>query len=739
MSWLKKNYINIIVIYINVLFIALAIFDAYKLINTDLPFIFFTITIGIVIYCIFNLAQSRMKNKRLFIVLFLILLIGTTIFLKDSIGGFIYNRIIKEIDTINGLLIEQKVIDFSHFKNIFLIFVPIIVFVAMCLTTIGRLDYILFVDIGVLTFLWVLGYTESVEKLLFPLVTVIGFTLGVNNHNIFMKKIGTNRIRHGVRPIRIVLPLLIIALIAAFIASNISYSNQGKHYSDIIQRLKDIIITYDSRGGIDLGNRRFTLKSSGYNDSSVVLGGSITINYDEVLEVQSEKPLYLKGSSKDIYDGKTWNGTFGNGFKRNYFQVNDNISELDINNQTPTNTRRVSIKPLSSYRNLFVPLNTALIETDRVVYVNDRTKTAYFNNFNKDEYSIEYNEYAMPSNYNIDKDRAYQSIVDESFSEELQLYGGITERTKNLVAELIEDEASDMEIVNAIEGYISDNYTYSLNVSPVPSGQDFVDHYLFDTYSGYCVYSASAVTIMLRIAGIPARYVEGFKISERSNVDGVYTVTNADAHAWTEAYIFDGVNYRWVTVDASTTPAELQEEQDNNEDGNDNTDSPGTSGGNEANTPGQGPVVDPGIENPALEEETSQDKADSNGVPVVFICSIIAIVVIALLVRVLYKLIIIFYIINSGSNKALYGHFIKRLRSHGYKKDKGITDKEFVEGIDNKELRINMSNLLDVVYAEHFGGIDIKADKKQLYKDIEGSLRKAYSKSFRYYLYKYLL
>ena len=392
MSWLKKNYINIIVIYINVLFIALAIFDAYKLINTDLPFIFFTITIGIVIYCIFNLAQSRMKNKRLFIVLFLILLIGTTIFLKDSIGGFIYNRIIKEIDTINGLLIEQKVIDFSHFKNIFLIFVPIIVFVAMCLTTIGRLDYILFVDIGVLTFLWVLGYTESVEKLLFPLVTVIGFTLGVNNHNIFMKKIGTNRIRHGVRPIRIVLPLLIIALIAAFIASNISYSNQGKHYSDIIQRLKDIIITYDSRGGIDLGNRRFTLKSSGYNDSSVVLGGSITINYDEVLEVQSEKPLYLKGSSKDIYDGKTWNGTFGNGFKRNYFQVNDNISELDINNQTPTNTRRVSIKPLSSYRNLFVPLNTALIETDRVVYVNDRTKTAYFNNFNKDEYSIEYNE-----------------------------------------------------------------------------------------------------------------------------------------------------------------------------------------------------------------------------------------------------------------------------------------------------------------------------------------------------------
>lgn len=739
MKWLKKNYINIILIYVNILFIALAINDAYQLINRDLPFIFFTITGGIAIYCIFNFVLSRAKDKKLVVFLLLILLIGTTLFFKKNIGEFIYEGIIKEIDTINRFLIEERPVDFVHFKNIFAVFIPLIAFAIMWLSTKGRMDYILIVDLGILTFLWSLGYTGTIEKNVIPFIILVGLTLGVNNHNQFIKKVGNMRIRHGVRPIRIVIPVLVITIIAAFMTSNIPYSHQGKYYTDFIQRFKDIFITSNSPGGNGSGDRKFSLKSSGYNDSSTTLGGSITINHQEVLEVKSEEPLYLKGSSKDIYDGSTWDATFGNGIKRNYFYVDNEASFLDISNQPVTDIHRISIKPLNSYRNLFVPINTASIESDRVIYVNDRTKTAYFDNFNEDEYGIEYNEYAMPNNGVFEKSEYDQALVAETYSEELQLYQGITERTRNLVEELTEGTSTDMEIVNAIKGYISDNYTYSLNVSPIPEGQDFVDYYLFESPRGYCVYSASAVTIMLRIAGIPARYVEGFKTSESSYEDGVYTVTNADAHAWTEAYIFDGISYRWITVDASTTPAELQEEQDNNEGGNNNTDNPNTPEGNGNNTPGQGSVVDPGIENPAIEEEASQEKGDSNGVPAVLIYSLIAILGIALLGRVFYKIIIKLYIINSGSNKALYGYFIKRLRRHGYKKDKGMTDREFIQSLDKKDIIGAMSKLLDMVYAEHYGGLSVKADKKELYKEIEGSIRKTYGKSFRYYLFKYLL
>ena len=93
-------------------------------------------------------------------------IIGITIFFKDEVGQFIYNRIITQIDVINGLLVEQKAIDFYHFKSIFMISIPIIVFIILSLSTIGRLDYILIVNLGVLTFLWILGYTETIEKLL---------------------------------------------------------------------------------------------------------------------------------------------------------------------------------------------------------------------------------------------------------------------------------------------------------------------------------------------------------------------------------------------------------------------------------------------------------------------------------------------------------------------------------------------------------------------------------------------
>ena len=150
-------------------------------------------------------------------------------------------------------------------------------------------------------------------------------------------------------------------------------------------------------------------------------------------------------------------------------------------------------------------------------------------------------------------------------------------------------------------------------------------------------------------------------------------------------------------------------------------------------------MVDPGVENPIPEEEGKKVEADKGGFPKVFIYSAIAIAAAVLLVRIFYKVILIYYIISSGDNKALYSYFLKRLRRHGYKKEKGITDREFLQSIDDKELMINMRKLLDMVYAEHFGGIAIKADKKRLYKAIEGAIKNLYGRRYKYYLFKYLL
>ncbi|MDI9470719.1 MAG: transglutaminase-like domain-containing protein [Bacillota bacterium] len=95
---------------------------------------------------------------------------------------------------------------------------------------------------------------------------------------------------------------------------------------------------------------------------------------------------------------------------------------------------------------------------------------------------------------------------------------------------------------------------YSLEVVDVPEGQDFVEHVLA-TQSGYCVYYASALAVLCRTLGIPARYVEGFAVGgEREGavvLASPMKVTNRSAHAWTEVY-FDGIG--WLPVDP--TPGE---------------------------------------------------------------------------------------------------------------------------------------------------------------------------------------
>jgi protein-glutamine gamma-glutamyltransferase len=76
--------------------------------------------------------------------------------------------------------------------------------------------------------------------------------------------------------------------------------------------------------------------------------------------------------------------------------------------------------------------------------------------------------------------------------------------------------------------------------------EDPLAHFLFDTKAGFCEYFATAMTVMLRTQGIPAREVNGFLPGEYNDVGGDYIVRASDAHSWVEAY-FPGTG--WLTFD----------------------------------------------------------------------------------------------------------------------------------------------------------------------------------------------
>jgi hypothetical protein len=101
----------------------------------------------------------------------------------------------------------------------------------------------------------------------------------------------------------------------------------------------------------------------------------------------------------------------------------------------------------------------------------------------------------------------------------------------------------------ALEAYLR-SFTYDLSVEPPSLDQDVVDYFLFSAQRGYCDYSASAMVVMLRSAGVAARYASGYGMGTFNFDDDVYVVTGKNAHAWSEVY-FPG--YGWIEFEPTPT------------------------------------------------------------------------------------------------------------------------------------------------------------------------------------------
>jgi transglutaminase-like putative cysteine protease len=144
----------------------------------------------------------------------------------------------------------------------------------------------------------------------------------------------------------------------------------------------------------------------------------------------------------------------------------------------------------------------------------------------------------------------YPAWIGETY---LQIPDSITDRTYKLAATIAAPHNNPYDIAWAIEDYLRRNITYNERVPPPPEGVEPVDYVLFESQQGYCTYYASAMMIMLRSQGIPARVAAGFALGTYDPITGAYRVLESDAHTWVEVY-FPG--YGWVEFEptAAETP-----------------------------------------------------------------------------------------------------------------------------------------------------------------------------------------
>ena len=136
----------------------------------------------------------------------------------------------------------------------------------------------------------------------------------------------------------------------------------------------------------------------------------------------------------------------------------------------------------------------------------------------------------------------------------LALPEGLPQRVVDLAESFAADHPEPYARAEAIEAYLR-QYPYNLDVPLPPLDQDIVDYFLFDLQEGYCDYYATAMVVLARLAGLPARAVGGYAPVMPDPESGIYQITAANAHTWVEIY-FSGIG--WIEFEPTASQSLIE-------------------------------------------------------------------------------------------------------------------------------------------------------------------------------------
>jgi transglutaminase-like putative cysteine protease len=136
----------------------------------------------------------------------------------------------------------------------------------------------------------------------------------------------------------------------------------------------------------------------------------------------------------------------------------------------------------------------------------------------------------------------------------LALPSTVPDRVRALAIELTASEPTPYDQAKAIERYLR-TFPYSLDVPHPPTSRDVADYFLFDLKQGYCDYYATAMVVLTRAAGVPARLAMGYASGTYNLNSKRFVVTEADAHSWVEIYFPD---IGWVPFEPTASRPQLE-------------------------------------------------------------------------------------------------------------------------------------------------------------------------------------
>lgn len=307
----------------------------------------------------------------------------------------------------------------------------------------------------------------------------------------------------------------------------------------------------------------FSLSAEGYYPEGMdQLGGKPDPHDNPVMQVSAPRTVYFRGVVLNDYTGRAWRNTTGG---RRYLWQSARLADdraLLFDQHLPARTVHnalcdpltVSVRMLSdSASTLFTPQRVRDLSPggELVPYFSNASEIFVTRNLQPGD------SYSVSAPLFIAGDPGLGTLIEVCSTLEDSAYAGILETYTDLpshleqpVYELAREAASagiaPYDRALALQSFLSRGFRYTLDVEDQPENVDFVTRFLLDTRAGYCTYFASAMTVLCRMVGLPARYVEGYVAHPDEN--GEALVTGLSAHAWTEVY-FSG--FGWLTFDAT--------------------------------------------------------------------------------------------------------------------------------------------------------------------------------------------
>ena len=304
------------------------------------------------------------------------------------------------------------------------------------------------------------------------------------------------------------------------------------------------------------------LRTTGFSER-VDLGMIGSVKEDRQIVMRVELPdqadagkerFYLRGLAYDQYNGRSWSS--GSRHRRSLGGIADGVFAV----RSGANRNGYGLSEPLRQDILLEALDTSVlfaapfaeyVSGDFIgIHVDSMTGLHLpYASSSRIRYSVVSREHRLSSEDRTAAELEYASAIRDRY---LQLPEG-SDQVRDLARRVTVSAVTPHERITAVLTHLLSGYQYSLDAETTTSLHP-IDDFLFRRKTGYCEHYATAMVIMLRTLGVPARLVTGFLATEWNEFGGYYTVRQRDAHAWVEVFY---PHAGWITLDPTPTAASI--------------------------------------------------------------------------------------------------------------------------------------------------------------------------------------